>query len=607
MTEELLAAERAMNREDVKVISFDLFDTLVSRPLFSNREHLRLFAAWLRAEYGLDIGEDRLTAPRRMRDPYAALSEIWRFFAAERGLAPGMAERLADAEFEFDLRHLRPSALGQRLYSLAAATGKRILLLSDMYYSSRQIGRILEAFGYQGISAIYVSCERRAVKRSGELYSVAAACEGLTSPGRMLHIGDHAAADRDGAALAGAAALLLPSDRVWFAEKWGLVDRTELRTAYESAVYGTALPWFAERNRGEDGPCGAADAFAGFVLFPLLLHAAMALHTRPEVQDPARYRFLDFVSRDGFLMKTAYDILAQRFPASLPSRYLHASRISCGILTEVSFWDRMASPWIPEGCTLRQFLTVTVREDGLRERLLRRLSPSALALSLKRESSACRAALAPYEEALSREFAGRKQAAFRYYRQRLDGCGRALLVDCGFRGTVAGLLTEGFRREIAFDKFFLWEKPANRENDRRFGTWTGVLFPEKRGHCLAPMVESFLSEPTGSCLGFGWDPGGAPAPYFEADWYPAEMRETVRRAQESALQLVRSFEERYGDMLPELPLSSLECWFSVYSRFLEKGAQAVFSGIRFRESYSPCLEERSLWRMIEEKRGKDDD
>lgn len=148
MTEELLAAERAMNREDVKVISFDLFDTLVSRPLFSNREHLRLFTAWLRAEYRLDIGEDRLTAPRRMRDPYATLSEIWRFLAAERGLAPGMAERLADAEFAFDLRCLRPSALGQRLYSLAAATGKRILLLSDMYYSSRQIGRILETFGY---------------------------------------------------------------------------------------------------------------------------------------------------------------------------------------------------------------------------------------------------------------------------------------------------------------------------------------------------------------------------------------------------------------------------------------------------------------------------
>ena len=85
-----------------------------------------------------------------------------------------LAAALAEQEFEFDLRFLCRSATGKKLYDAAVSANKKMIVLSDTYYTSAQIESILKKLGYNAIANIYASCECQAGKRSAR-FSV---CDG---------------------------------------------------------------------------------------------------------------------------------------------------------------------------------------------------------------------------------------------------------------------------------------------------------------------------------------------------------------------------------------------------------------------------------------------
>ena len=607
MTDTCQAAKQTILGDDIDVVSFDLFDTLVFRPLFSNREHLLLFCTWARSEYQIDIEAERLSAASEMNDPYATLELIWRHIAEKKNFSLEFAKELMEEEFKFDLRNLCAAKLGMELYQSAMSAKKRIIVLSDMYYSSSQISQILHKCGYFNVSAIYVSCEKRAVKRSGDLFRVAVQDEGVWPSSRLLHLGDNYSADSSGALCAGVTALHIPSNRRWFEQKWALIGKSEIGSVYESAVYGTALHWLAEKLRLPHRDDENILLFSGFVLFPMLIHAAIVLHTDATIQDRGKYNRLNFVSRDGFLMKSAYDALSFLFPDATPSQYLYTSRISGELLTQMSIADRLQSSAVTPSCTLERFIQVAVGSDSLRERMLAEIDALLLCLSVRQNLPECRRALEKYHSDLESDLTMQRQATTTYYRQNVGDCQRVLLVDCGFRGTISRLLTEGFHGTIKFDKFFLWEKRENRENDARMGTRTFTLFKQKTGHCLAPMAEAFFSDPGGSCIGFKPDPDGLPVPRFDDEWYPREMRAVIDCVQSAAMQLIYRFVEQHGAWLKLFPPSSFSCCFSVYKRFARSLGNRIFDHIRYKESFSPVMEEKTLLTMIYEKMGSDND
>lgn len=237
------------------------------------------------------------------------------------------------------------------------------------------------------------------------------------------------------------------------------------------------------------------------------------------------------------------------------------------------------------------------------------LDSNTLNISVRDRAGDCQKALQKHEKELSDDFMVQKEAAWNYYAKCVDGSHRLLLVDCGFRGTISKLLTEGFHNEVLFDKFFLWEKPINRFHDASTGTKTYVLFSEKRGHCCASMAETFFSEPTGSCVGFRFNQAMEPVPRFEAAWYPQDMKHVVEQTQKIALELVADFSRRYEGMIPLLGTASMERCFSTYSAFSESEAARIFARIRFKESFSPQMEADSLLCILKKKqtaRGKND-
>ena len=602
LIKEYRQAEQIIYSNNCDAVSFELFDTLVYRPFFSNKDHLRLFASWVYSEYHLNIEKMRITAPCDMNNPFATLKEIWEFIRLKYNLEPEIACKLADEEFEFDLRFLCERTIGKKLYLCAVSKHRRILIITDTYYSSYQVRRILQKFGYFQIEKVYTSCECKAVKRSGNLFKRVMSSENIQDSKRILHIGDNKLADYAIANICGIQAVLISNDREWFTRHWNIINKLDIKTTYESAIWGIALHWLANQSIVNENSDEHISLFAAFVLFPMLIHSTITLHTNHNVQDKSTYQCLDFVSRDGFLMKKAYDILAYQYPKSLPSRYLYISRIIGELLAADNSEDWLIKQSVTTDCTLRQYIKTMILNKDLRIKLLNQIDVHALNMRIIENKSECEKVLSKYSYELRLAFDLQKQAAADYYNRKIEESKRILLVECGFCGSTSRLLTSWSCGKVLFDKFFLWEKNTNVLNDAILGTRTYALFSKKQGHCCAPMVESFFSEPIGSCIGFWKNHEGDLEPYFEDDWYPQEMHIMIERAQSIALELVNIFKESYGDIIPLLGMTSMDSYFSTYSNFTNSEAVSLYRNIRFKESLSPQIGEDSLLDILQRKK-----
>ena len=101
------AVKKQISSKTVKIVSFDLFDTLVCRPVLHTKDMLRLFARRIKLDYHIDIEHERLNAPTILDNPFLSLSEIWEYVVKKKGLSSYLAKEFAKKEFEFDLAYSR--------------------------------------------------------------------------------------------------------------------------------------------------------------------------------------------------------------------------------------------------------------------------------------------------------------------------------------------------------------------------------------------------------------------------------------------------------------------------------------------------------------------
>lgn len=174
--------------ERYDVISFDVFDTLLTRPYARPTD---LFRHLEYAENEPGFAARRIDAERRARfrceNGEARFDEIYGSPGFETKIPP-------EREIELERRVLRPNPEMKALYDHARRLGKKIVLVTDMYHRAETIASFLDACGYGGWSGIYVSSEYRLSKSRTGLYRRMLADIGV-SPGRVLHFGDRWRAD----------------------------------------------------------------------------------------------------------------------------------------------------------------------------------------------------------------------------------------------------------------------------------------------------------------------------------------------------------------------------------------------------------------------------
>lgn len=186
----------------LRAVSFDIFDTLLFRTVEKPTD---IFARTGERAVKLGVlpayldGEDyrtlRIKAEKKAREiekknsgtteiTYQQIFEAMPEYISQR-------DRLKELEYQIECESCYINPVMMKVLETLKGEGYRVIGISDMYFSEKEIGGLLRQGGFCAEEfPIYVSSEYKCTKNSGELYDTVLQQTGLTKD-EMLHIGDN--------------------------------------------------------------------------------------------------------------------------------------------------------------------------------------------------------------------------------------------------------------------------------------------------------------------------------------------------------------------------------------------------------------------------------
>lgn len=186
-----------LNQPKVKLIGFDIFDTLICRPLVDPDHTKKLIASRLPAETASLFMEYRTEAENLARNSAGrdiGLKQIYETFQKLTNINERIAQEILTIEEDIEQKSLRRREDGVALLNAAIASGKKVVLISDMFLSKETITRSLHDLKISGWDELFVSSEIGCRKDSGQLYKHVMEKFDI-QPQQMLMIGDNERSD----------------------------------------------------------------------------------------------------------------------------------------------------------------------------------------------------------------------------------------------------------------------------------------------------------------------------------------------------------------------------------------------------------------------------
>ena len=339
-----------MSEDDIKVISFDVFDTLLVRRICTVDDLYRLLNKKFRklTDSNLDFGKVRIESEQVLRREIIRgerdkedffIDEIYDLISRDYQIPAEVSGEMLQEELSIERDVCFQRKSGKTLFDFAKTTGKKIIMVSDMYLRKEHIEDLLRANGYEGYDDIFVSSEVGLRKTTGHLYEYVAKVVNV-SPDRIFHIGDNPQNDIENAEKKGFNTAWLPSTFSCYmshgcahqAEKMckDLVD-------WEVSVSepGVSVSRQMAANMYFDDPFRIYDDESDYNADPYFVgYAALGLHVLALTKwiiDQLRRDNAEkiiFLARDGYLPMKVYEMIREKHPDIPKAEYLHTSRMA---------------------------------------------------------------------------------------------------------------------------------------------------------------------------------------------------------------------------------------------------------------------------------------
>lgn len=232
---------------EAKIVSFDIFDTLVKRDLYEPDYAKYLLPA--RAGINL-IGEEfveirnKVEFDLRVQRNFIGdvdIYEIYRELVKRLDLKQG-AEELADLEFQIDFEGLHAKDLMVEIVNALASQGKKIYLISDTYYLEQHIRRLLEKVGVVCDYELFISSACQLRKDNGSMWDmVKKELSSMNALKDFIHIGDNVCSDAQNPGDHGISNLHILSPL----DKWHALGLPNIREAFSTFKIDSVHKWGA--------------------------------------------------------------------------------------------------------------------------------------------------------------------------------------------------------------------------------------------------------------------------------------------------------------------------------------------------------------------------
>lgn len=554
---DLQALKQQLEDPNIKIISFDLFDTLLYRPCWHPTDLFHLIAQKVNKIYHIDFFKLRIRAEKYWRNPYISLEEIYANLQHNTHLTPQETQRLKQEELACEKQLLTVRHDIMEIYNYACKLHKRIIVVSDMYLPASFLAQVLYEKGYTHIDKIYVSNEWRANKHNGALFKKVLQQEQI-QPQQMLHIGDNKKSDYIIPRKQQIRAVYYPSIKAILCSKksiYGTIQR--LHPGWSADPLTRMLISFAlfrEFQNSSTCPQGPAlvdnmQQLTSLCLAPLLFYTAHYIATNPDIQK--QYNHLFFLSRDGFLPQIAYNVLRKYIPA-IDCSYLYAGRRAYYPLFFDSFEAFVSKApgvrWLGN-TTFEQYLSYVITDPKTMQALWQKIPPEILHSNLKDNFQNCIQSLLLAKEELDCYMQQIRRNAAAYYTTQFAPYrdGRMILFDLGYSGSASKAFMKLFKLPI--DKIFYWQTQVNKKADKINHTRTFSLMYQLAFYSpFYLLYEETFCPLQGSCLGFD----GKQQPILENLSFPDSLHQTFDCIEQTTRQFMQDICKRFGPYLPYL-------------------------------------------------------
>ncbi len=312
---------------EVEVVSFDIFDTLLIRPFVKPTD---LFE-YLSSKYNVpEFSKLRIQAERNARQKKSSkevtLNEIYLEMDSKYNY-------LQEIEFETELKLIKPHPKAALYYKEALAASKKIICVSDTYFTLPQIKKLLNKCEYAQISKIYLSSEYGSNK--GKTLFNVVINDLKISPEKILHIGDNKISDYESPLKLGLHAVLLNKLTDIFLKKKDInrpfINFYERKDDLKGSVWISMI----SQNRAtmpnsttfwfDLGYCLGGSFVVGYIMY---------------IAKVAKQNSIDklfFASRDGYILKKIFDKYFSK-KLQIESEYVYISR-KVGLLSTLDYED----------------------------------------------------------------------------------------------------------------------------------------------------------------------------------------------------------------------------------------------------------------------------
>lgn len=598
----------------IEYISFDIFDTLITRPLYKPQHVFELmdgeFKKLVRTNVSFcKIRMDGEAAARKkfgIENPEyqdVTLDEIYSEIEELYHLDRAVVDHLKKKENYLEIQISKQRKSVKELYELAKDLQKKVIIVSDMYLTKDIIETILEKNGYTGYENLYLSSDIRLTKNSGDLFKYV--LNDLAVPGnKILHFGDTWENDFVNPGKLGIRTFLIPKTREVFENiikgqetnrcatigNWAAAGTIQQNSYKDSIGYGAMMAVVANkyfdnpyRTFNSETDFNADPYFVGY--YPVGMHLYGFVKWLIEQGKMLGYKKLYFMSRDGYLPMLVYMKLAEKDGNAPKAEYLYSSRKALMPYIMNNAFDLYDYPTVivnQSAKTMRKRLAFCIKKD-ITDDIYREILKSYHINAEERFRD--KQEYDTFINVFIKEFYSEdthrraKELCSNYY-SRIETT--SATVDMGYSGRIQGAVSEAAGHGV--DVFFI-HSDANQYMKESLNH--NFQIHSFYGHtpCMSGVIrEHILSSSEPSCIGF-YEKNGQVLPVFEESEKDVADVKIIEQIQRGAVEFAEDFINMLGEYRNEISIKPQEISlpYEGFIRFASDMDLKVFSASFFED------------------------
>jgi len=528
---------RLIELKSLKIISFDIFDTLLTRPVLNPTDILVLLDSCFHEiidKRGNKISKIRIDCEneliRERGVENVTIDLIYRKIKNRTNLDSKIINNIKKKEISLEMDLLEINNEVHNILLNAKMNKKKIILTSDMYFTSKYIALFLDKFHIE-YDSLYISANFKKRKDKGDLFDEIIYIEKIL-PSEMLHIGDNINSDYIIPLKKGILSFHYNSSYIK-ERKNILFESQNNKNEITSIFLGYLLTKENNLVSKENMKFMNIYDFGYYFLGPILL--SMMLHILLSKKIQNKYDILFFSSRDGYLPMKVYELLRNITAKGIPGRYIYCGRRAINI----AYYDnnvfdylsnnknKMKKIYHKNNFDISEFFSYMNIDKGL----------------YKENHSDNIENIEDYiidKNSVSIEFDARKKNASKYFNNMLKGIRKGIIFDCGYSGSVSDSIYRLTKKRV--DKIYMWEEEKNKYVDKKNDTKTYTFFNNYLSILPFNLIfEELFSPAEGTCIGYEKINGELQPVLDEDEVFSDIMKNDLAVIHEAVLDYVKEF------------------------------------------------------------------